>query len=102
MRWRLQPHAMEAATPCDGGCNPVRWRLQPFVTEAAALWMYPPRAEDIPPTAEDTPPTVTEAATPKATEAGRACVLLGTNSRECTGACGSDSMRSSLPPGLGG
>jgi hypothetical protein len=29
MRWRLQPYAMEAATPCDGGCNPMRWRLQP-------------------------------------------------------------------------
>eukprot|EP00964_Phaeocystis_antarctica_P023600 scaffold13181_cov36-Phaeocystis_antarctica.AAC.1 len=28
---------LEAATVCDGGCNPVRWRLQPRVTEAATL-----------------------------------------------------------------
>jgi hypothetical protein len=25
--WRLQPRAVEAATPCSGGCNPVRQRL---------------------------------------------------------------------------
>jgi len=23
MRWRLQPYVMEAATLCDGGCNPM-------------------------------------------------------------------------------
>ena len=27
MRWRLQPHAEEAAAPCGGGCNPMRRRL---------------------------------------------------------------------------
>ena len=24
MRWRLQPYAVEAATLCDGGCNPTQ------------------------------------------------------------------------------
>ena len=31
----LQPYVAEAATLCDGGCNPVWWRLQPYVAEAA-------------------------------------------------------------------
>ena len=26
---------LEAATLCNGGCNPVRWRLQPHAAEAA-------------------------------------------------------------------
>ena len=32
---RLQPHVLEAATECAGGCNRMRWRLQPHVLEAA-------------------------------------------------------------------
>ena len=39
---RLQPYVAEAATPCDGGCNPIAGgcnpicrRLQPHVPEAA-------------------------------------------------------------------
>ena len=31
MHWRLQPYALEAATLCTGGCNPMHWRLQPYV-----------------------------------------------------------------------
>ena len=27
----------QAATLCDGGCNPMRWGLQPYVMEAATL-----------------------------------------------------------------
>ena len=27
MCWRLQPHVLEAATPCAGGCNPMCARL---------------------------------------------------------------------------
>ena len=41
---RLQPHVLEAATPCAEdttprarGCNPTCWRLQPHVPEAASL-----------------------------------------------------------------
>ena len=37
MRSRLQPYAVEAATLCDGGCNPMRWRLQPYAVEAVTL-----------------------------------------------------------------
>ena len=33
---RLQPHVLEAATPCARGCNPMCSRLQPHVLEAAA------------------------------------------------------------------
>ena len=28
MRRRLQPYATEAATPCDGGCNPISGELE--------------------------------------------------------------------------
>eukprot|EP00964_Phaeocystis_antarctica_P141829 scaffold106936_cov18-Phaeocystis_antarctica.AAC.1 len=28
---RWVPPATEAATLCDGGCNPMWWRLQPYV-----------------------------------------------------------------------
>ena len=42
MWWRLQPHVVEAATTCGGGCNHMFggcnrmwWRLQPHVVEAA-------------------------------------------------------------------
>ena len=38
MYQRLQPHALEAATPCTRGCNPKHWRLQPHVPEAATPW----------------------------------------------------------------
>jgi hypothetical protein len=34
---RLQPHFIEAATPCIRVCNPVRQGLQPRTLEAAAL-----------------------------------------------------------------
>ena len=37
MHWRLQPYALEAATLCTGGCNPMYWRLQPYALEAATL-----------------------------------------------------------------
>jgi len=37
MRPRLQPHASEAATRCERGCNPMRPRLQPDAAEAATL-----------------------------------------------------------------
>ena len=36
MQWKLQPRAVEAATPCARGCNPVLWRLQPRAPEAAS------------------------------------------------------------------
>jgi tRNA-dihydrouridine synthase len=30
-----QPYATEAATLCDGGCNPMRRRLQPYTRQPA-------------------------------------------------------------------
>ena len=40
MRWRLQPYAMEAATLCDGGCNPMCWQVEAAKAKEAARLLH--------------------------------------------------------------
>eukprot|EP00964_Phaeocystis_antarctica_P039177 scaffold22408_cov52-Phaeocystis_antarctica.AAC.2 len=42
---RLQPHVLEAAAPCDGGCNPMwRWRTKPRLAKPKPYPKPTPRA----------------------------------------------------------